>query len=216
MLGDIARSLGVRYEETLTGFKWIANVAMDREREGYRFVFGYEEALGYAVGDVVRDKDGISAAVLGAELTAFCRARGSSLLQRLEMLYRRHGLYVSVQRSVTFAGTEGGTSQGGALATGATKMAERMAELRRCPPTRLGRCEVTAVRDYLERVPASDVLAFDLGEQGRIVVRPSGTEPKMKYYFDRREPIAEGESLVSAEARAHAIIAELAAALGLS
>ena len=78
LLGRIAADLGVRYEETLTGFKWIANRAIALEREGCEFVFGYEEALGYCVGDVVRDKDGISAAVLAAEVAAVLRERGET------------------------------------------------------------------------------------------------------------------------------------------
>jgi phosphomannomutase len=83
MLGTIAHGLGVRYEETLTGFKWIANRAMELEKEGFTFVFGYEEALGYTVGDVVRDKDGVSAAVIMAEVVATLRARGKTVVEEL-------------------------------------------------------------------------------------------------------------------------------------
>src|SRR6185437_12680735 len=102
MLGTIARALGVRYAETLTGFKWITNRAMEIEREtGARFVFGFEEALGYTVGTAVRDKDGISAAVIAAELCAARLAVGKTLLDELETLARRYGLFVSGQRSIT-------------------------------------------------------------------------------------------------------------------
>jgi phosphomannomutase len=99
MLGAIARELGVRYEETLTGFKWIANRAMELEKsEKLKFVFGYEEALGYTVGDLVRDKDGISAGVLFAELAALLKDNERSVLDELESLSRRYGHYASGQR----------------------------------------------------------------------------------------------------------------------
>jgi phosphomannomutase len=108
MLSVIAAHLGARYEETLTGFKWIANRAMDlKKAEGLRFLFGFEEALGYTVGELVRDKDGISAAVIFAELTAVLRARGTSVLEHLDSLYRRHGLYTSSQVNLTRKGVEG-------------------------------------------------------------------------------------------------------------
>src|SRR5690606_442660 len=108
MLGAIARSLGAHYEEVLTGFKWIANRAMVLEKEkGLRFVFGYEEALGYTVGQLVRDKDGISAAVLFAELVATVRGQKGTVLGHLESLYRRYGLYTSSQVNVTRKGAAG-------------------------------------------------------------------------------------------------------------
>ena len=108
MLADIAAHYGARFAQTLTGFKWIWNAALDLEEEGPdRFVFGYEEALGYCVGPAVRDKDGISAAVLFADLTAATLAAGSDVWGRLAALYRRHGLWVSTQKSVVRPGTEG-------------------------------------------------------------------------------------------------------------
>ena len=104
----MAGELGVHYAETLTGFKWIANKAMElRASHGWRFVFGFEEALGYSVGELVRDKDGIGAALVFADLAAFCRARGRTVLDYLEEIYRRFDLYVSGQMSVTLPGTEG-------------------------------------------------------------------------------------------------------------
>jgi phosphomannomutase len=206
MLGVIARALGVRYEETLTGFKWIANLAIDLEREGHTFVFGYEEALGYTVGDVVRDKDGIGAAVMVAEMAAVLAARGQTLLSELEAIGRRYGVFVSSQVSVTKKG-----------AAGATQIREMMNRLRSDPPRRIGDCHVHARRDYLAQVrvdrdgkrtplslPKSNVLIFELGEEGsRIVARPSGTEPKVKFYFDVREAVSSEESVADAEARAH-------------
>lgn len=213
MLGVIARALGAHYEEVLTGFKWIANRAMDLKKDkGLRLVFGFEEALGYTVGELVRDKDGISAAVLFAELTAVLRARGASVLEHLEALYRRYGLFTSSQVNVTRKGVEG-----------LAELRAIMARLRESPPSRIGDHDVVAVRDYLRQVardrdgkqtaldlPKSDVLGFELASGSRVIARPSGTEPKAKFYFDVREPIAEGESFASAQARAEATMKSLA------
>ncbi len=111
LLGHIARALGVRYEETLTGFKWIANRAMEVEKaDGVEFVFGYEEALGYTVGDVVRDKDGVSAAVLAAEIAAVLRGQGARTMldEPRRAIHRRYGLFVSSQLNfVTRKGAAG-------------------------------------------------------------------------------------------------------------
>ena len=203
-LGVIARELGVRYEETLTGFKWISNRAMQLERDaGLRFVFGYEEALGYTVGTLVRDKDGISAALVLATLAAELHAQGETLLDELERIGRRFGYYQSQQRSLHFPG-----------AAGPDQMRELMAQLRQTPPTTLGQLRVSASIDVLDgtrraaggttpvELPASDVLVFELEGGHRVIVRPSGTEPKMKIYFDVREDLAEGERLDAARARA--------------
>lgn len=215
MLGSIAQALGVRYEETLTGFKWIANRAMELERTtGTRFVFGYEEALGYTVGPVVRDKDGISAAVLLAELAAVLRAEGKTLLDDLETISRRYGLFVSGQRAITLKGADG-IARIGAI----------MRALRAAPPERIGKLAVLAVRDLeaqtrTERgkapeklaLPPSNVLVYELEGGSRVIARPSGTEPKIKYYFDVREPMREGEAMAPASSRAMAVVDELAAA----
>jgi phosphomannomutase len=215
MLGVIAAALGVRYEETLTGFKWIANRAMELEAPAggeYSFAFGYEEALGYTVGDVVRDKDGISAAVLFAELVATLRARGQTVLDALEALYRRYGLYVSAQVNVTKKGAEG-----------AAQIKALMASLRAGAPRRIGSHEVIAMSDYDAQLrrdteggqtplafPKANVLAFELAGGSRIIARPSGTEPKIKFYFDVREEVRKDETLAQAEARAKDVVRELA------
>jgi phosphomannomutase len=207
MLGVIARALGVYYEETLTGFKWIANRAMDLERtEGMRFVFGFEEALGYTVGDNVRDKDGISAAVIAAELAARRASEGKTLLDEMEMLSRRYGLFVSGQKSITLPGTEG-----------VAQIGEIMRKLRAAPPTKIGSLAVVSTSDYQAQtriaasggeeklaLPPSNVLAYELEGGSRIIARPSGTEPKIKFYFDLREPIADGQAVDDAEKRARA------------
>ncbi|UQA55647.1 phospho-sugar mutase [Polyangium aurulentum] len=212
MLGSIARALGVRYEETLTGFKWIANRALDLQREaGLDFVFGYEEALGYTLGTVVRDKDGIGAAVILAELASVLAASNKTLLDELDALGRRYGLFASGQRSVTLPGSEG-----------LAKIGAAMDRLRAAPPSKVGPLGVTAVSDFQAQtrkhadgrteglsLPKSNMLAFDLEGGSRIIARPSGTEPKIKFYFDVREPIAEGEEVRAAEARAEARMEEL-------
>ena len=211
-LGAIARALGVRFEETLTGFKWIENRGMQLEAEtGARFVFGYEEALGYAVGPLVRDKDGISAAVVLCTLAAELAAEGHTLLDELERIARRFGLYASSQRSVGFPG-----------ASGKAQMGALMARLRAAPPNSIAGLAVTALSDVKRGVrrahdgsespltlPESDVLVFELAGGQRVIARPSGTEPKMKIYFDVREELAPGEPLAAAQARANALIGRL-------
>jgi phosphomannomutase len=214
MLGHIAKELGVHYEETLTGFKWIANRAMELEKEGASFVFGYEEALGYTVGDVVRDKDGISAAVLAAEMTAVLASRNKTLLDELEAVYRRYGLFVSSQVNLTRKG-----------AAGAEEIRALMDKLRKAPPRRIGDHDVLATSDYEAQLrtdangassklslPRSNVLAFELLGGSRIIARPSGTEPKVKFYFDVREAVGKDESLAAAESRANGIMKRLSEA----
>jgi phosphomannomutase len=211
MLGEMARELGLHYEETLTGFKWIATRAMELEAEGTRFVFGYEEALGYSVGSLVRDKDGVSAAVLFAELAAVCRAQGTSVLAYLADLYQRFGYYASVQRNIVLEGT-----------AGATKIATMMARLRAHPPSSIGDRRVEERRDYATAelakaddatarlaLPSSNDLSYVLQGGTRIVIRPSGTEPKLKYYIDHRELVSGDEPLPIAQERAGATVAAI-------
>ncbi len=205
-LGGIAQKLGVRFEATLTGFKWIANRAMDLEREeNLAFVFGYEEALGYTVGDVVRDKDGISAAVLIAEMVAVLKSRGKTLIAELESIARKYGLWVSRQISVTKKG-----------ASGSADIRAIMKRLRESPPAAIGPFGVTSFVDVAagtrvatsggasEKIalPKSDVVIFELEGQSRVIARPSGTEPKIKYYFDVRGDVREDEAFAEAEGRA--------------
>ena len=212
MLGVMAAKLGAQYDEVLTGFKWIANRAMERKaKNGDVFVFGFEEALGYTVGELVRDKDGVSAAVVFAELTAVLKAKGTTVLAHLEQLYRRYGLFVSSQVNVTRKGAEG-----------LKELKAIMAKLRAAPPMKIGDHEVVAVRDYSTHVikkadgttttldlPKSDVLTWDLASGSRVIARPSGTEPKAKFYFDVREPIKDGEPLAEAEKRAADVMKKL-------
>ena len=203
-LGRIAADLGARYEETLTGFKWLMNRAIEVEAsEGASLVFAYEEALGYCVGDVVRDKDGIGAGVLFADLCGWCRARGVTAWDYLAEIQRAHGLYVSSQRSLVRPGREG-----------QREIADLMDRLRKSPPARVGEERVVSIRDYELGVvreegrtsptglPTSNVLAFLLEGGARVTVRPSGTEPKVKIYFERSETLGPGEALETAQARA--------------
>jgi len=203
-LGHIARKLGAAYDETLTGFKWIANRAMVLEKEqGIRFLFGYEEALGYTVGTVARDKDGVGAALVFADLAAWCAGRGTTVLGYLEEIQREYGLFVASQVNFTLPGAEG-------LAT----IAGVMQAFRAAPPERVGESAITVRRDYQTgqavqdgvtsalSLPPSNVLSYETADGARITVRPSGTEPKIKYYFEHREALDAGESLASARARA--------------
>ncbi len=217
MLAAIAAAYGARFEATLTGFKWIANAALDLEAAaGTRFVFGYEEALGYTAGPVVRDKDGISAALLFAEMAAHCRALGETVWDRLTRLYRRHGLWVSTQRSVVRPGSQG-----------AAEIAAAMELLRHRLPDRLGGAPVAGATDFREGagqrprwLAATPLVALDLGEAGRALVRPSGTEPKLKIYVDRRAALEADDDFARVEADAlagaQAVAADLAAFLGLA
>ncbi|MFP4553805.1 MAG: phospho-sugar mutase [Actinomycetota bacterium] len=187
MLAEIARTYGATHTRTLTGFKWIVKGGLALEEEtGGRFVFGYEEALGYTVGSTVRDKDGISAALLFIDLMADLHDEGKTIIDRLHELWRRHGLWVSQQTSLVRAGSEG-----------AEAMRRAIARLGSEPPSEVGGIQVTEVVDYrkgAEARPAwlgaQDLIELRLGRQGRILVRPSGTEPKLKIYVDLTEMAA--------------------------
>ena len=181
MLGHIAGAHGAHFEQTLTGFKWIANAAMDLEAAGRGvFVFGFEEAIGYSVGPVVRDKDGISAAVVFADMVSCDRSHGISITERLDRLAHAHGLWVSTQKSVVRPGLAGRDEIDGAMAKLATSQ-----------PRHLGDVPVMYVTDYRvgadERprwLPGASLVAFDMENGARVLVRPSGTEPKLKIYVD--------------------------------
>ena len=207
MLGSVAAEHGARFEQTLTGFKWIANAGLDLEADGYRFVFGYEEALGYTVGPVVRDKDGISAAVWFADLVAAEAEHGRTVLDRLRDLWDEHGLWMSAQYSVRRPGADG-----------AVEIAAAMGRLRTNRPTEVAGRAVVGVTDFAEGaadrprwLPSSNLIVLTLEGGSRVLARPSGTEPKLKFYADVRgagdsEPVAE---------QAAALARGMAAAIGL-
>jgi phosphomannomutase len=173
LLGRMAAAHGVAYAETLTGFKWIARASLDRP--DLRLVFGYEEALGYLIGDVVLDKDGISAALVFAELVADLKAQGRTVHDRLDDLARDYGLHATDQLSLRLDGP-GGTA----------RIAVIMELLRTDPPAELAGHSVEQVTDLLEGndLPPTDAVVLDLADDARVVVRPSGTEPKLKAYLE--------------------------------
>ena len=214
MLDSVAQAYGARFVQTLTGFKWIWNAALDLADET-TFVFGYEEALGYSVGPAVRDKDGISAAIIFADLAAACRERGETVWDYLARLYSKHGLWVSTQKSIVRPGSEG-----------AAQIAAAMERIGASPPSEVAGIPVAEVTDY--RVGAEDrprylaatpLVALDLGARGRALVRPSGTEPKLKIYVDlvadRDETVEAAEQELALTAEANQVAEALAGQLGL-
>jgi phosphomannomutase len=201
LLGRIAAAHGLGYAETLTGFKWISRV------DGLRY--GYEEALGYCVDPAgVRDKDGISAALLVAELAATLKAEGRSLTDLLDDLATEHGLHATDQLSVRVEDL--------------SLIDDAMARLRATPPTSLGGRAVESAEDLAAGsadLPPTDGLRYRLAEGGRVVVRPSGTEPKLKAYLEvvipvDRDDVASARDLAAAALAA--ITSDLSEALALS
>jgi phosphomannomutase len=190
MLGRLAAARGVGFAETLTGFKWIVRPGF--ARPDLRFVFGYEEALGSCVGTLVHDKDGISAALAFAELVAAEKARGRSVVDRLDDLARELGVHATGQRSIALGGGSDGEAAIDRLATvGAL-------------PELAGR-PVTEVEDLRRggRLPPTDGVVLR-GDGVRLVVRPSGTEPKLKCYAEAVVAIAPGDDLEPARQQATA------------
>ena len=202
LLGRMAAAAGVPYVETLTGFKWISRAA---DPDGV-LGFGYEEALGFCVGSLVGDKDGISAAVVLAEAVAALAGEGRSVLDVLDELALAHGLHLTGQWSARVAGADG-----------MARLVRTMAELRVVPPRSLAGRAVTSVVDLLpgdpdRAMPPSDVLVLHL-DGARVVVRPSGTEPKLKCYVEVVEPVDGANDLPAAQVRAAAALADLTAAI---
>ncbi|MYT80865.1 phosphomannomutase [Streptomyces sp. MnatMP-M77] len=201
LLGRIAEKAGLGHEETLTGFKWIARV------DGLRY--GYEEALGYCVDpEGVRDKDGITAALLVAELASALKERGGrTLLDLLDDLALAHGLHATDQLSVRVEDL--------------SVIADAMTRLRERPPTALAGLAVTSAEDLsqgTDRLPPTDGLRYRL-EGARVIVRPSGTEPKLKCYLEVVVPVADAAGLPAARARGAELLAgikrDLATAAGI-
>ncbi|USQ83160.1 phospho-sugar mutase [Streptomyces phaeoluteigriseus] len=200
LLGRIAEKAGLPYEETLTGFKWIARV------DGLRY--GYEEALGYCVDpEGVRDKDGITAALLVTELASELKERGRTLLDLLDDLAVEHGLHATDQLSVRVEDL--------------TVIARAMERLRERPPTELAGLAITRAEDLskgTDRLPPTDGLRYTL-DGARVVVRPSGTEPKLKCYLEVVVPVGSADGLPAAHAHAAELLAavkrDLSAAAGI-
>jgi len=205
----IARARGARFERTLTGFKWLWSAALALEREGSaRFAYACEEALGYSVTPAVRDKDGIAAAIAVADAAVRCRETGESLLDRLHAIGRRFGVWASAAASLVVHGRPVAEAVSGVL--------ERVAL---SPPARLGTRRVLSVRDYRvgaeqrsRWLPATPLVELEL-EGGRVLLRPSGTEPKLKCYVDLTSQVPAGGTVMALEQalaiEAAAVAAEL-------
>jgi phosphomannomutase len=202
----IAEQHGARFERTRTGFKWIWRAALALEAsEGVRYCFGYELALGFAAGHVVRDKDGLSAAYLFAELAARCRAKGKSVLEHLSELFRRYGVWASVERAVVRSGVDGALELRLAVDRAAHAYPEKVAGVRVT-----GRVDYRAGEEARAPwLPNEAVVEWALEGGARLLVRPSGTEPKLKLYADVPEELTPGERVGAAEGRAKARAGEL-------
>ncbi len=197
----IAEAYGVKMIDVLTGFKFIGEQIgfLEDKGEENRYIFGFEESYGYLAGSYVRDKDAVVASMLICEMAAFYRTKGISLLQARENMYAKYGVYKHSQQSFTCEG-----------ASGMERMKEIMSDLRIRTPEEIGGLKVTRFDDYLASVsldtatndktmltlPKSDVLAFMLTDGASVVIRPSGTEPKIKaYYTTTGKTQAEAEAL---------------------
>ncbi|HET6166025.1 MAG TPA: phospho-sugar mutase [Marmoricola sp.] len=202
LLGRMAAAAGQPHQETLTGFKWIGRIP--------GLAFGYEEALGYCVDpDHLKDKDGVSALLLVCELAATTKAQGRTLRDVLDDIARVHGLHATDQLSVRFADV--------------AEIPATMARLRESPPTALGGFAVERVDDLSAGsadLPPTDGLRYVLAERARVIVRPSGTEPKVKCYLEVVVPVEDTEdgvdaARISAAGRLDAIRADVQKAAGL-
>jgi phosphoglucomutase len=183
----IAEHYNVNMNVVLTGFKYIGGeiLKLEEQKQEYRFLFGFEESCGYLKGTYARDKDAVVASMLVCELAASLKLQGKTILDALDDLYGTYGQYLAHVRSLELTGADA-----------MEKAAKLMSDLRENAPGEIGGLKVTAVKDYLTRVatdadgnqteirlPKSNVLEYLLGQQGSVIVRPSGTEPKVKYYF---------------------------------
>ncbi len=174
----VAASYGVEMRNVLTGFKWIGDQIARLEAAGEveRFIFGFEESYGYLAGSYVRDKDAIIGSMLICEMAAYYRSIGSSIKERLESIYAKFGRYLNKVDSFEFPGL-----------SGMEKMAGIMDGLRKNPPKEIAGYAVTKVTDYTDTkatgLPSANVLIYSLSGGATVVVRPSGTEPKIKTYF---------------------------------
>ncbi|UOQ50193.1 phospho-sugar mutase [Gracilibacillus caseinilyticus] len=182
----IASYYGVNTIDTLTGFKFIGEKMKQFESDNRHFLFGYEESYGYLIGDFVRDKDAVQAAVAACEMANYWKVQGKTLLEALDVLYERHGFYLEDMKSLTLKGKDG-----------AEQIAAIMDDIRQEPFEQLGGWKVIAVEDYHSSIrqlplqeteevitlPKENVMKFLLEEEAWVCFRPSGTEPKIKSYF---------------------------------
>ncbi|WP_208590671.1 phospho-sugar mutase [Gracilibacillus suaedae] len=195
----IASYYGVDSLDTLTGFKFIGEKIKQFESDQRHFLFGYEESYGYLIGDFVRDKDAVQAAVVACEMANYWKAKGKTLLEALDTLYERHGYYLEGQKSLTLKGKDG-----------AEQIAAIMEDIRENPFTQLGGLQVTAIEDYQSSkrklpvgateedisLPKENVMKFLLEDDAWVCFRPSGTEPKIKSYFGVKTDNADKSKLL--------------------
>ena len=188
MADRIAASYGVTMKAVLTGFKYIGGEILELEQKGEqeKYIFGFEESCGYLKGTYARDKDAVIASLLVCELAAYLKKDGKNILDAMDALYEKYGHYLAYVQSVELTGADA-----------MQKAANMMADLRANAPECIGGAKVTAVRDYRASIakdlvtgakteillPKSNVLEFILGDSGSLIARPSGTEPKVKFYY---------------------------------
>ena len=187
MAKAVAETNGVHFEDTFTGFKFMAERIAQWEKAGsYKYIFAYEESYGYMMGDYVRDKDAVTASMMVAEMAAYYHDKGMNLSQAMESLYEKYGRYAEKTLNLVMPGLDG-----------IVKMKDLMAKLRGNPPKQIAGVEVFKLRDYSDgsiKVPelgvmgqtpikGSNVLYFELADGTSFIVRPSGTEPKVKVYI---------------------------------
>ena len=171
----ICEDYGITVFQALTGFKNICGRIPETEKMGYSYFFGYEESIGCAPGEPVRDKDGICAAMLICEMAAYYRKQGMTMLEALDKLYQKYGYFAEDQVSLVLKGVEG-----------AERISRIMDTFRVGKPAEFGDFKVSKVTDYIngyEDIPASNVLRYDLDDGSWFAMRPSGTEPKIKFYY---------------------------------
>jgi len=217
LLGDIARKAGVEYFDVLTGFKWIAEII--GKYEGKKtFIGGGEESYGFMIGDFVRDKDAVTACCIFAECAAWAAGKGKSLYELLLDIYLEYGLYKENLVNVVKKGM-----------SGQAEIKAMMEGFRTNPPTEIAGSKVTLMNDYELRkatdiptgkitpieLPKSDVLQFFLADGTKISMRPSGTEPKIKFYFSVRSHLNDISSFKATEAKLDSRIEEIIVSMGL-
>ena len=209
MADRVAAHYGVAMKTVLTGFKYIGGEILELENKGEqnKFVFGFEESCGYLKGTYARDKDAVVASMLVCEMAASFKKQGKTVLEALEALYEKYGYYLAYVQSVELTGADA-----------MEKAANMMAQLRSDAPATIGGAAVTGIRDYktgiakdlasgaetVINLPRSNVLEFLLGEQGSVIARPSGTEPKVKFYYT-----AIGENKDAATKLLNAMVAQM-------
>jgi len=185
---QIAKKYGVTMKAVLTGFKYIGGEILELEQKGEqsKFIFGFEESCGYLKGTYARDKDAVVASMLVCEMAASLKKQGKTILDALKEVYATYGYYLAYVQSIELTGADA-----------MEKAAKMMADLREAVPETIGGVKVTGVRDYRSSIakdiatgeesvialPKSNVLEFLLGENGSVIARPSGTEPKVKFYY---------------------------------